>query len=96
MGSNMQRQAVPLMKPAVPLVGTGMESVVARDSGAVVVAKRGGIVESVDASRIVIKCDSNEKDGLDIGVDIYNLIKSQRSNQDTCFNQKPIVNKGTE
>jgi DNA-directed RNA polymerase subunit beta len=71
-----------------------MESVVARDSGAVVVAKRGGIVESVDASRIVIKCDSNEKDGLDIGVDIYNLIKSQRSNQDTCFNQKPIVNKG--
>jgi DNA-directed RNA polymerase subunit beta len=94
MGSNMQRQAVPLMKPAVPLVGTGMESVVARDSGAVVVAKRGGIVESVDASRIVIKCDSNEKDGLDIGVDIYNLIKSQRSNQDTCFNQKPIVNKG--
>jgi DNA-directed RNA polymerase subunit beta len=94
MGSNMQRQAVPLMKPAVPLVGTGMESVVARDSGAVVVAKRDGIVESVDASRIVIKCDSNEKDGLDIGVDIYNLIKSQRSNQDTCFNQKPIVNKG--
>ncbi len=96
MGSNMQRQAVPLMKPDVPLVGTGMESVVARDSGAVVVAKRDGIVESVDASRIVIKCDSNEKDGLDIGVDIYNLIKSQRSNQDTCFNQKPIVNKGDQ
>ena len=94
MGSNMQRQAVPLMKPAVPLVGTGMEAVVARDSGAVVVAKRAGIVESVDASRIVVKCDGNEKDGLDIGVDIYNLTKYQRSNQDTCFNQKPILDTG--
>ncbi|MCX5856531.1 MAG: DNA-directed RNA polymerase subunit beta [Deltaproteobacteria bacterium] len=94
MGSNMQRQAVPLMKPAVPLVGTGMESIVARDSGAVVVAKRSGVVETVDASRIVIKSDGAEQDGLDIGVDIYNLIKYQRSNQDTCFNQKPIVNKG--
>jgi DNA-directed RNA polymerase subunit beta len=94
MGSNMQRQAVPLMKPAVPLVGTGMESIVARDSGAVVVSKRSGVVESVDASRIVIKSDGAEQDGLDIGVDIYNLIKYQRSNQDTCFNQEPIVNKG--
>ena len=94
MGSNMQRQAVPLMKPAVPIVGTGMEAVVARDSGAVVVAKRSGVVESVDASRIVIKSDGAEQDGLDIGVDIYNLIKYQRSNQDTCFNQKPIANKG--
>ena len=94
MGSNMQRQAVPLMKPAVPLVGTGMESIVARDSGAVVVGKRSGVVESIDASRIVIKSDGAEQDGLDIGVDIYNLIKYQRSNQDTCFNQKPIVNKG--
>jgi DNA-directed RNA polymerase subunit beta len=94
MGSNMQRQAVPLMKPAVPLVGTGMESIVARDSGAVVAAKRSGVVETVDASRIVIKSDGAEQDGLDIGVDIYNLIKYQRSNQDTCFNQKPIVNKG--
>jgi DNA-directed RNA polymerase subunit beta len=94
MGSNMQRQAVPLMKPAVPIVGTGMEAIVARDSGAVVVAKRSGVVESVDASRIVIKSDGAEQDGLDIGVDIYNLIKYQRSNQDTCFNQKPIVNKG--
>ncbi|MDO9558353.1 MAG: DNA-directed RNA polymerase subunit beta [Syntrophales bacterium] len=94
MGSNMQRQAVPLMKPAVPLVGTGMESIVARDSGAVVVSKRSGVVESVDASRIVIKSDGAEQDGLDIGVDIYNLIKYQRSNQDTCFNQKPIVGKG--
>jgi DNA-directed RNA polymerase subunit beta len=94
MGSNMQRQAVPLMKPAVPIVGTGMEAVVARDSGAVVVAKRSGVVENVDASRIVIKSDGAEQDGLDIGVDIYNLVKYQRSNQDTCFNQKPIVNKG--
>ena len=93
MGSNMQRQAVPLMKPEVPLVGTGMESVVARDSGAVVVARRSGVVESVDAARIVVKCDAPEREGLDTGVDIYNLIKYQRSNQDTCFNQKPIVSK---
>ena len=94
MGSNMQRQAVPLMKPEVPLVGTGMESVVARDSGAVVATRRSGVVESVDAARIVVKCDAPEKEGLDTGVDIYNLIKYQRSNQDTCFNQKPIVSKG--
>jgi len=94
MGSNMQRQAVPLLKPEVPLVGTGMESVVAKNSGAVVVVKRPGIVEHVDASRIVIKCDSDEKDEIDTGVDIYNLVKYQRSNQDTCFNQKPIVNRG--
>jgi len=94
MGSNMQRQAVPLMKPEMPLVGTGMESVVARDSGAVVTARRAGVVESVDAARIVVKCDSPAKEGLDTGVDIYNLIKYQRSNQDTCFNQKPIVSQG--
>ena len=94
MGSNMQRQAVPLLRPEVPLVGTGMESIVARDSGAVVVAKRSGVVEHVDASRIVIKCDGVGEDELDTGVDIYNLAKYQRSNQDTCFNQKPIVNKG--
>ncbi len=91
MGSNMQRQAVPLMCPEVPVVGTGMEAVVARDSGAVVVAKRSGIVESVDASRIVIRADKPEEDGLDTGVDIYTLSKYQRSNQDTCFNQKPII-----
>jgi DNA-directed RNA polymerase subunit beta len=92
MGSNMQRQAVPLLRPEVPLVGTGMEAVVARDSGAVIVARRAGMVESVDASRIVIKCDETETDnGFDIGVDIYNLTKYQRSNQDTCFNHKPIV-----
>ncbi|OPY92647.1 MAG: DNA-directed RNA polymerase subunit beta [Syntrophaceae bacterium PtaU1.Bin231] len=94
MGSNMQRQAVPLMKPEIPVVGTGMEPVVARDSGAVIAAKRSGQVESVDASRIVVKCDTAQADGLDTGVDIYNLVKYQRSNQDTCFNQKPIVTTG--
>jgi DNA-directed RNA polymerase subunit beta len=94
MGSNMQRQAVPLMKPEIPLVGTGMEAIVARDSGAVVVAKRNGIVESVDANRIVIKCRNVPNSGFDTGVDIYNLVKYQRSNQDTCFNQKPIVDVG--
>ncbi|MDD5169469.1 MAG: DNA-directed RNA polymerase subunit beta, partial [Syntrophales bacterium] len=94
MGSNMQRQAVPLMRPAVPLIGTGMEAIVARDSGAVVSARRAGVVESVDASRIVIKCDGVGQDSADIGVDIYNLVKYQRSNQDTCFNQKSIVDKG--
>jgi DNA-directed RNA polymerase subunit beta len=95
MGSNMQRQAVPLLRPEAPLVGTGMEAIVARDSGAVVVARRSGIIEQVDASRIVIKCDGDGTDDLDTGVDIYNLVKYQRSNQDTCFNQKPIVNKGS-
>ena len=94
MGSNMQRQAVPLIRPEHPLVGTGMESVVARDSGAVIVAKRSGIVKSVDASRVVIECDDEEKDQFDTGVDIYNLTKFQRSNQDTCFNQKAIVSVG--
>jgi len=94
MGSNMQRQAVPLMCPEMPIVGTGMESVVARDSGAVLVAKRSGHIENVDASRIVIRADHPEEDGIDSGVDIYPLAKYQRSNQDTCFNQKPIVNIG--
>jgi DNA-directed RNA polymerase subunit beta len=94
MGSNMQRQAVPLMCPEVPVVGTGMEAIVARDSGAVLSAKRAGIVESVDASRIIVKADHPEEDGIDTGVDIYTLAKYQRSNQDTCFNQKPIVDIG--
>jgi len=94
MGSNMQRQAVPLMSPEVPVVGTGVESVVARDSGAVVVARRAGVVESVDASRLIVRADRMEEDGIDSGVDIYNLSKYQRSNQDTCFNQKPIVSVG--
>jgi DNA-directed RNA polymerase subunit beta len=91
MGSNMQRQAVPLLRPEVPLVGTGMEPVVAKDSGAVVTAKRPGAVESVDASRIVVKCDEAERGSFDTGVDIYNLTKYQRTNQDTCFNQRPVV-----
>ena len=89
MGSNMQRQAVPLLKPHSPIVGTGMEYVAARDSGALVLAKRPGKVESVDASRIVVRVS-----GSDSGVDIYNLIKFQRSNQATCINQRPIVNVG--
>ena len=89
MGSNMQRQAVPLLRTQAPLVGTGLEAVVARDSGVTVVAKRDGRVESVDASRIVIKPDDD--DGTGSNVDIINLIKYQRSNQNTCINQKPIV-----
>jgi len=91
MGSNMQRQAVPLMRTQAPLVGTGMESVVARDSGVTVVAKRDGTVESVDAGRIVIR---PEEDADGSNVDIINLIKYQRSNQNTCINQKPIVRWG--
>ncbi|HPG53145.1 MAG TPA: DNA-directed RNA polymerase subunit beta [Smithellaceae bacterium] len=94
MGSNMQRQAVPLMCPETPIVGTGMESVVASDSGAVLVAKRAGNVKSVDASRIVVLADRPEEDGIDSGVDIYSLSKYKRSNQDTCFNQKPVVSVG--
>jgi DNA-directed RNA polymerase subunit beta len=89
MGSNMQRQAVPLLKPNAPVVGTGMEFVAARDSGALVLARRTGKVESVDASRIVVRAT-----GQGGGVDIYNLIKFQRSNQATCINQRPIVNGG--
>ncbi|MBM4318605.1 MAG: DNA-directed RNA polymerase subunit beta, partial [Deltaproteobacteria bacterium] len=93
MGSNMQRQAVPLLCSSAPLVGTGMERVVARDSGVTVVARNGGMVESVDAGRIVVRVD--EKSGDDVGEkpDIYNLIKYQRSNQNTCINQRPIVRK---
>src|SRR5450830_1346077 len=94
MGSNMQRQAVPLMCPEVPVVGTGMEAIVSRDSGAVLVARRAGVLESVDASHIVVRADCPEEDGIDTGVDIYTLSKYQRSNQDTCFNQKPIVDIG--
>jgi DNA-directed RNA polymerase subunit beta len=90
MGSNMQRQAVPLLRTEAPLVGTGMERVVARDSGATVVARRSGVVESVDSSRIVIKADSVSGPG-DVGVDIYSLTKYQRSNQSTCVNQRPII-----
>jgi DNA-directed RNA polymerase subunit beta len=91
MGSNMQRQAVPLLRTEAPLVGTGMEPVVARDSGVTVVARRDGVVEQVDATRIVVKVDKPSTDGRDPGVDIYNLVKYQRSNQNTCINQRPIV-----
>jgi DNA-directed RNA polymerase subunit beta len=91
MGSNMQRQAVPLLRTEAPLVGTGMEKVVARDSGVTVVARRSGAVEQVDAERIVVKVDKPNPDGRDPGVDIYNLVKYQRSNQNTCINQRPIV-----
>jgi DNA-directed RNA polymerase subunit beta len=91
MGSNMQRQAVPLLRTEAPLVGTGMEKVVARDSGVTIVARRTGIVEQVDAERIVVKVDKPNPDGRDPGVDIYNLVKYQRSNQNTCINQRPIV-----
>ncbi len=94
MGSNMQRQAVPLLRTDAPLVGTGVEDVVARDSGVTVVARREGIVESVDAGRIVIKYEGTEDGHDDAGVDIYNLIKYMRSNQSTCINQKPIVKRG--
>ena len=92
MGSNMQRQAVPLLRTDAPLVGTGMEAAVARDSGVTVVAKRDGRVVSVDAARIVVKPD--EEDEGSPNVDIINLIKYQRSNQNTCINQKPIVKVG--
>jgi DNA-directed RNA polymerase subunit beta len=94
MGSNMQRQAVPLLKTDAPLVGTGLEGTVGRDSGVTVVCKREGVVESVDAERIVVRADKQSKDLRDAGVDIYNLVKYQRSNQNTCINQRPIVVKG--
>jgi len=95
MGSNMMRQAVPLLKAEAPLVGTGMESVVALDSGATVAAKRAGIVEQVDAKRIVVRA-TKEEDLSKSGVDIYNLLKFQRSNQSTCINQRPLVRVGDE
>ena len=95
MGSNMQRQAVPLIRTHAPLVGTGMEGIVARDSGVTVVAKRDGVIESVDAARIVVKpFESSDTDPLGAKPDIYNLVKFQRSNQNTCSNQKPIVQRG--
>ena len=93
MGSNMQRQAVPLVQSDAPLVGTGMEDVVARDSGAVVIARRKGIVEQIDGTRIVIRA-TEETDPTKSGVDIYRLSKFQRSNQNTCINQRPLVRVG--
>jgi len=96
MGSNMQRQAVPLLRTAAPLVGTGMEEITARDSGAVIVCRRNGIVDSIDSERIIVRVESAE-DGhfsREVGADIYTLTKFKRSNQNTCINQKPIVRKG--
>jgi len=94
MGSNMMRQAVPTLQTETPLVGTGMERLVARDSGSCVIAKRGGIIESIDASRIVVRINEKEIKPGDSGVDIYNIIKYTRSNQTTCINQRPIVAEG--
>jgi DNA-directed RNA polymerase subunit beta len=94
MGSNMQRQAVPTLRSETPLVGTGMERPVAIDSGVTVVAKRGGLVDSVDASRIVVRVHDVETIAGEPGVDIYNLTKYTRSNQNTCINQRPLVNAG--
>src|SRR5690242_13323312 len=90
MGSNMQRQAVPLVRAEAPFVGTGMEGVVARDSGAAIAARRTGVVDQVDATRIVIRA-TDESDPTKPGVDIYRLQKFQRSNQNTCINQRPLV-----
>jgi len=94
MGSNMQRQAVPTLRADKPLVGTGMEKVVAVDSGVTVVAKRGGVISYVDASRIVVKVNENEMLAGEAGIDIYNLTKYTRSNQNTCINQRPTCNIG--
>jgi DNA-directed RNA polymerase subunit beta len=94
MGSNMQRQAVPTLRADKPLVGTGMERVVAKDSGVTVIAERGGVVDSVDAARIVVRVNDEEADAGEAGVDIYNLTKYVRSNQNTCINQRPLVRPG--
>ena len=96
MGSNMQRQAVPLIRGEAPLVGTGMERVTARDSGAVVICRRDGIVDQVDSERIIVRVESDHSGVLsrEVGADIYQLIKFKRSNQNTCINQKPLVRVG--
>ncbi|MEI6413726.1 MAG: DNA-directed RNA polymerase subunit beta [Pseudomonadota bacterium] len=94
MGSNMQRQAVPTLRAEKPLVGTGMERVVAIDSGVTVVARRGGVIHGVDASRIVVRVNDDETEAGEPGVDIYTLTKYTRSNQNTCINQRPLVNRG--
>ena len=97
MGSNMQRQAVPLLRSDSPIVGTGLEGIVAQDSGAVVLCKRGGIVDSVDAERIIVRVEGEDLDTgetKDFGADIYQLIKFRRSNQNTCITQKPVVAEG--
>jgi DNA-directed RNA polymerase subunit beta len=97
MGSNMQRQAVPLLRGDAPYVGTGMEYVTARDSGAVILCKRAGIVDSVDSERIIVRVEGTAHEGQmsrEVGADIYQMTKFKRSNQNTCINQKPIVNQG--
>src|SRR5438309_3887980 len=97
MGSNMQRQAVPLLRAEAPYVGTGMEQVTARDSGAVVICKRAGIVDSVDSERIIVRVEGGAHEGQmsrEVGADIYQLTKFKRSNQNTCISQKPIVHQG--
>ena len=94
MGANMQRQAVPTLRPEKALVGTGVERVAAKDSGTVVAAKRGGVVDYVDTNRIVIRVNDKETVAGEVGVDIYNLIKYQRSNQNTNIHQRPIVKRG--
>ena len=95
MGSNMQRQAVPLLRPEAPLVGTGLEDVVARDSGSAIAARRSGVVDQVDATRIVVRA-TEETDPTKPGIDIYRLKKFQRSNQSTCITQKPLVKVGDQ
>ena len=97
MGSNMQRQAVPLLRAEAPYIGTGMEYITAKDSGAVVICKRTGVIDSVDATRIIVRVEGEEEDGKrakDAGVDIYTLTKFKRSNQNTCINQTPLVRRG--
>ena len=94
MGANMMRQAVPMVRVEAPLVGTGLERQVARDSGVTAVARRGGVVENVDGTRIVVKTDGGEGDEIGGDVDIYNLNKFQRSNQNSCINQRPVVRMG--
>src|SRR2546430_5457654 len=97
MGSNMQRQAVPLLQPEAPLVGTGMEHVVARDSGAIVVTKRPGVVECVSADRVVVRAESRSKKTdpvQDLPLDIYNLTKYRRSDQKNSTNRKPVLRQG--
>ncbi|HKD63461.1 MAG TPA: hypothetical protein VKB40_05460, partial [Candidatus Acidoferrales bacterium] len=97
MGSNMQRQAVPLLRAEAPFVGTGMERVTARDSGAVIICKRSGVVDSVDSERIIVRVEGNVQEGQlsrEVGADIYQMTKFKRSNQNTCINQKPIVYQG--
>ena len=96
MGANMQRQSVPLLRAEAPIVGTGMEGVTARDSGAVILAKRNGIIDSVDSERIIVRVEGEHHPGQlsrEVGSDIYQLTKFKRSNQNTCINQKPIVQK---